>query len=162
VWQNLLYERRGFHEQENDNHRQHTGNLILVGYIILGASKRLYIRLCPSICWFVCLLVRLSVRPHITLNAFFSAVCGRIDLKFGGDLHVDLLFQYLLFFVSQHNSVWLTIVLIGSDVVCLLLSVRVAFLQIISKLLHFFVFRFEIWHTPSRTHCPEVFLDLAL
>jgi hypothetical protein len=35
-------------------------------------------------------------------------------------------------------------------------------LQTILKLLHFLDFRFEIWKTPSRTHCREVFLDLAL
>jgi hypothetical protein len=32
----------------------------------------------------------------------------------------------------------------------------------ISKLLNFLNFRFKIRHTPSRTHCPEIFLDLAL
>jgi hypothetical protein len=37
-------------------------------------------------------LVSPMVRPHITLSTFFSAVCGRIDLKFGRDFHVDLLF----------------------------------------------------------------------
>jgi hypothetical protein len=34
------------------------------------------------------------------LSAFFLAVCGWIDLKFGRDLHVDLLFQFLFFFFS--------------------------------------------------------------
>jgi hypothetical protein len=38
------------------------------------------------------------VGSHITLNLIFSAVCGRIDLKFGKDLQIDLLFQFLLFF----------------------------------------------------------------
>jgi hypothetical protein len=33
-----------------------------------------------------------SVHPHITLSAFFSAVCGWIDLKFGRNVYVDLLF----------------------------------------------------------------------
>jgi uncharacterized membrane protein YgcG len=37
---------------------------------------------------------------HITINVIFSDVCGQIDLKFGGDLHVDLLFQFLLLFFS--------------------------------------------------------------
>jgi hypothetical protein len=32
------------------------------------------------------------------LNVICSAICGWIDLKFGRDLHVDLLFQFLLFF----------------------------------------------------------------
>ena len=46
-----------------------------------------------------------SFGPHITLNAFFSAVCRWIDLKFGRDLHVDLLFQFLLlFFLSSSSS----------------------------------------------------------
>jgi hypothetical protein len=66
----------------------------------LGACKRLYKRLCPSDVpmdgW--------SVRPHITLSAFFSAVCGLIDLKFGRDLHVDLLFQFLFFFLLNSSS----------------------------------------------------------
>jgi hypothetical protein len=41
---------------------------------------------------------------HIILSVFFSAVCGQIDLKFGRDLHVDLLFQYLLFFFLSSYS----------------------------------------------------------
>jgi hypothetical protein len=45
-----------------------------------------------------------SVGPHITLKNIFSAVCGQIDLKYGGDLHVDLLFQFLLFFVLSSSS----------------------------------------------------------
>jgi hypothetical protein len=52
----------------------------------------------PSICRSVSLLVGLLVRPHITLNVIFSAVCGQIDLKFGRDLHVDLSFQFLLLY----------------------------------------------------------------
>jgi hypothetical protein len=39
-----------------------------------------------------------SVGPHITLNVFFSAVRRQVDLKFGRDLYVNLLFQFLLFF----------------------------------------------------------------
>ena len=58
--------------------------------LFLGACKCLYRRLC----W----LVGPSVGPHITLSAFFSAVCGWINLKFGRDLHVNLLFQFLSFF----------------------------------------------------------------
>jgi hypothetical protein len=49
---------------------------------------------CSSVSW----SVDPSVHPHITLNVIFSAVCGRIDLKFGKDFHVDLLFQFLLLF----------------------------------------------------------------
>jgi hypothetical protein len=64
----------------------------------LGASKRLYKRLRPSIRPSVSPSVGPSICPHITLNAFFSAICGRIDLKFGKDLYVDLLFQFLFFF----------------------------------------------------------------
>jgi hypothetical protein len=45
-----------------------------------------------------------SVHPYITLSAFFSAVCGRIDLKFGKDLHVDLLFQFLFFFFLNSSK----------------------------------------------------------
>jgi hypothetical protein len=85
----------------------------------------LYKRLCPLVRWSVGLLVRCplvrwsvgpsvrlsictsgrpsvcpSVRPHITLNTFFSAICGQIDLKFGGALHVNFLFQFLLFYFS--------------------------------------------------------------
>jgi heme A synthase len=44
------------------------------------------------------------VGPHITLNVIFSAVCERIDLKFGGDLHVYLLFQFLLFIFLSFSS----------------------------------------------------------
>jgi hypothetical protein len=53
----------------------------------LGALKHHYKRICPS-----------DVSPHITLSAFFSAVCGRIDLKFGKSvLSVpSLLFSQLL------------------------------------------------------------------
>jgi hypothetical protein len=45
-------------------------------------------------------------RPHITMNAFFSAVCGQIDLKFGRDLHFDQLLHLLFFFFlnSSFNS----------------------------------------------------------
>jgi esterase/lipase len=49
-------------------------------------------------------LVGLSVGPHITLNVIFSAVCGQIDLKFGRDLYVGLLFQFLLFFFLNSSS----------------------------------------------------------
>jgi hypothetical protein len=66
----------------------------------LGASKRLYKILRPLVCWLVGWSVGCSVSPHITLRAFFSAVCGWIDLKFGRDLHVDLLLQFLFFFFS--------------------------------------------------------------
>jgi hypothetical protein len=38
------------------------------------------------------------------LRAFFSAVCGWIDLKFARDLHVDLLFQFLFFFFLNSSS----------------------------------------------------------
>jgi hypothetical protein len=69
--------------------------------VLLGASKRLYKRLwCPM----VCCLVGWSVGPHITLNLIFSAVCRWIDLKFGGDLHVNLLFQFFLFFFLNSSS----------------------------------------------------------
>jgi hypothetical protein len=39
-------------------------------------------------------------------RCFFSAVCGRVDLKFGGDLHIDLHFLFLLYFLlnSSFNS----------------------------------------------------------
>jgi hypothetical protein len=40
-----------------------------------------------SIKYFVRRSVGPSVGPLITLNVIFSVVCGRIDLKFGGDLH---------------------------------------------------------------------------
>ena len=45
--------------------------------------------------------VGLLVCPHITLSAFFSAVCEWINLKFGRDLHVHLLFQFLFFFSTS-------------------------------------------------------------
>jgi hypothetical protein len=51
----------------------------------------------PSVRW----LVRLS--PY-HFSAFFSAVCGWNYLKFGRDLHVDLLFQFLLFFFLNSSS----------------------------------------------------------
>jgi hypothetical protein len=41
--------------------------------------------------------VCLSIRLHVASNVFFSAVSARIDLKFGGDLQVDLLLHLLLF-----------------------------------------------------------------
>jgi hypothetical protein len=50
---------------------------------------------------YIGLLVRQSVRPHITLSAFFSAVGGRIDLKFGSELRV---FQFLPFFFLSFSS----------------------------------------------------------
>ena len=67
----------------------------------LGVWKHLYKRLCLLVGQSVCR----SVCPHITLSVIFSAVHGRIDLKFGGDLHVDLLFQFLIFFfLNSSNS----------------------------------------------------------
>jgi hypothetical protein len=65
---------------------------------LLGPCKRLYKSLRLS----VHPLVRpfWSVHPHITLNEIFLAVRGRIDLKFGKDLHINLLFQFLLYFPS--------------------------------------------------------------
>jgi uncharacterized Fe-S radical SAM superfamily protein PflX len=60
---------------------------------------------CWSICWSICQLVRWLVCPHITLSAFFSAICRWIDLKFGRHLHVDLLFQFLFcFFLSSSSN----------------------------------------------------------
>jgi hypothetical protein len=59
---------------------------------------------------YVCLLVNLLVGPSVGPSpyCFFfkvSAVCGRTDLKLGGDLLVDLLFLFLLFFLlSSSNS----------------------------------------------------------
>ena len=41
-----------------------------------------------------------SVGPNITLNVIFSTISRRIDLKFGGDLPVNLLFQIPHFFFS--------------------------------------------------------------
>jgi hypothetical protein len=68
--------------------------------VFLGACKRLYKRLRPSDVpmdgW--------MVHPHITLSVFFSAFCGWIDLKFGRDLHVDLLFQFLFFLFLNSSS----------------------------------------------------------
>jgi hypothetical protein len=69
-------------------------------YRFLGARKRVYNSLHPSV---VC-SDGWSVRPHITLSAFFSAVCRWIDLKFGRDLHVDLLFQFLFFFLNSSSN----------------------------------------------------------
>jgi hypothetical protein len=43
---------------------------------------------CPLVCW----SVGPSICPYITLNLIFSAVCRWITLKFGSNLHVDLLF----------------------------------------------------------------------
>jgi hypothetical protein len=57
-----------------------------------------------SITHYVGLSVGCSIRPHITLSAFFSAVCRRIDLKFSRDLHIDLLFQFLFFFFLNSSS----------------------------------------------------------
>jgi hypothetical protein len=54
--------------------------------------------------WLVGWLVGLLVRNYITLNVIFSAVYGRIDLKFGRDLHIDLLFQFLFFFFLSSSS----------------------------------------------------------
>ena len=51
--------------------------------------------------WLVCWSVG---RSPYCLNAFFSAVSGWIDLKYGRDLHVDCLFQFLLFFFSSSSS----------------------------------------------------------
>jgi hypothetical protein len=54
---------------------------------------------------FVCLLVGRLVGSHITLNVILSAVCGRIDLIFDRDVHVDLLFQFLhFFFLSSYSN----------------------------------------------------------
>jgi hypothetical protein len=50
--------------------------------------------------WYVGMLVR----PHIALKCFFSAVCGRIDLKFGGKLQVNLHFLFLCFFLLSSSS----------------------------------------------------------
>jgi hypothetical protein len=60
----------------------------------------------PSVRWLVGWLIGWSVCPYITLSAFFSAVCGQIDLKFSRDLHIDLLFQFnfLFFLDSSSNS----------------------------------------------------------
>jgi hypothetical protein len=38
------------------------------------------------------------------LSAIFSAVCRWINLKFGRDLHVYLLFQFLFFFFLNSAS----------------------------------------------------------
>jgi hypothetical protein len=58
---------------------------------LLGACKRLFKRLCSM----VGQSVGLSV-PKLFENVF-AAVWGRIDLKLGGHLYVDLLFQFLFF-----------------------------------------------------------------
>jgi hypothetical protein len=44
------------------------------------------------------------VGPHITLNMIFSAICGQVDLKFGRNFHIDLLFQFLFFFFLNSSS----------------------------------------------------------
>jgi hypothetical protein len=49
-------------------------------------------------------LVGWSVSHHIIFNVILSAVCGWIDLKFGGDLHVDLIFKFLFFFFLNSSS----------------------------------------------------------
>jgi hypothetical protein len=69
-------------------------------FFFLGVSKHLYKRFHPS----VGVLVGVLVGPHIALNAIFSAVCGRINLKLGRELHVDLFFQFLLFFFLSCSS----------------------------------------------------------
>ena len=73
--------------------------------IFWDASKHLYKRLCLLVRWSVGLsvspLICWSIDTHITLSAFFSAVCGRIDLEFGGYLHV---FQFLFFFFLSSSS----------------------------------------------------------
>jgi hypothetical protein len=60
----------------------------------------------PLLFFHVCIemLVGWSLGPHITLTVIFIAICGQIDLKFGGDLYVDLLFQFLLFFFLSSCS----------------------------------------------------------
>jgi hypothetical protein len=68
-------------------------------HFFLGACMNLYKNLCNLVGW----SVRPSVGSYIALNAFFS-VCGRIDLKFGGVLHIDLLFLFLFFLISSSNS----------------------------------------------------------
>jgi hypothetical protein len=45
------------------------------------------------VCW--------PVSPYNTSICFFSDVCERVDLKFGEDLQVDLLFLFLLFFLPS-------------------------------------------------------------
>jgi hypothetical protein len=54
--------------------------------------------------WSVGWMIGWMVQPHITLSAFFSAVCKWIDLKFGRDLHIDLLFQFLFFFLNSSSN----------------------------------------------------------
>ena len=49
-------------------------------------------------------LVGCLVCPHITLSAFFLAVCRWIDLKFDRDLYFDLLFKFLFFFFFLNSS----------------------------------------------------------
>jgi hypothetical protein len=44
------------------------------------------------------------VSPHTSLNVTFSVICEWIDLKFGRNFHVDLLFQLLLFFLFSFSS----------------------------------------------------------
>jgi hypothetical protein len=51
---------------------------------------------------FVCWWVGPLVGPHITLNIIFSAVCRQIDMTFGR-VHVDFLFQFLLFFFLTNS-----------------------------------------------------------
>ena len=62
-------------------------------------------------------------------------------------------------FCEPTRSVWLTMILIGSGVVCCLFVVP-SFLQINSNFLHFLDFRFEIWQTPPAPQC-ATFLDSA-
>jgi hypothetical protein len=50
----------------------------------------------PSVCELV--------GPHNTLTLTLTLTCGQIDLKFGRDLHVDLLSQFLFFFFLSSSS----------------------------------------------------------
>jgi hypothetical protein len=74
--------------------------------------------------YFVHPLVRLlggwlvGLSQYQCMSAFFSAICGQIDLKFGRDLQVDLVFQFLFFFLGAskrlYNSLhWLVGPLVG-------------------------------------------------
>jgi hypothetical protein len=67
--------------------------------VCFQASKRLYKRLRPSDVPMDGPSVPISLWVY-----FFSALCGRIDLKFGRNLHVDLLFQFLLFVFLNSSS----------------------------------------------------------
>jgi hypothetical protein len=87
-----------FHDQ-GDNLRQ---GLLIYPSINFQAHACTSIRNC--VCQSVGSSIRLPVYPKSVSKFLFTAVHGRIDLKLGGDLQVNLHFLFFFLLSSSSNS----------------------------------------------------------